>query len=767
MSFLSRMFGKTGPATAAPTRAEPAVPVAQRPDPSEQRREEDARLSQAIAAGEWAEVGRWVLAGGSTQIRQRAAHAITDPGQLRELLRATRHGKDKNVHRILADKRDAQLAEERREQQLRAEVDAAAAAIARHSERPVDANYAATLRQLESRWQAVAAHATPEVQGEAVQLLARSHEVLEQHRLATEAEAARKRAVELATADARQEHERQAQALAEAAAEQAQALEVERQATIARREADESIARRLVGLLRQAQSALEQGGTARATRLRATIEELLPQASTLPPWFAGRLQQVDARLAELKDWKTFTVVPKRGELLARMQALIGAEMSAEELARHIRRLREEWRTLHRGAGEDPSPEWQQFEEAAERAYEPCREHFAQQAERRKENQAKREALIAQLSAFAVEQDGEQPNWRMIQQALVEARREWREYAPVDQKVVKALQARFHEVVDGLQARLDAEYTRNLQTRRDIIGRAAALLELGDTRQAIDQAKELQREWKSAGLVPRHQDNALWQEFRVHCDAVFERSTQESAAHGAAMQAGESRAAALCEQLERIATLEGEELSSAAQQLSALQDEFDALGLPRSSARGLRQRFARAADQCDAAVRRLRAATARQGWMDVFAAAAQVQAYALALIEQRPSGECEERRKSAESALGALDHAPKSARAALENQWQQVLAGQLVSDLAANEAALRLLCVRAELLSGRSSPSEDQELRREYQMKRLVAAMGQGERTGPGDLDTLALEWLRVGPVDSGLLQALRERFESCWAADGR
>jgi Domain of Unknown Function (DUF349) len=767
MSFLSRILGKTGPKAAAAPTPEPPVPVTPRPDHSQRHQEEDARLSAAIDAGNWAEVGRWVLDGGSTQVRQRAAQAITDPEQLQELVRATRHGKDKNVHRILTGKRDALLEEERRVQQQQAEVDAAIAAIARHCERPVDANYAPTLRQLGSRWQAIEPHAPPEVRTVAAQQLARAHERLEEYRLAGEAEAARKRAAELAAADARQKHERETQAIAEAAAERAQALEAERQAARQRREADEARSRRLVGLLRQAQAALEQGGTARATRLRATIEELLPEASTLPPWFNGRLQQVDARLAELKDWKTFTVVPKRGELLARMQALIGAEMSAEELARHIRRLREEWRTLHRGAGEDPSPEWQQFEEAAERAYEPCREHFSRQAEQRKENQSKREALIARLAAFAAEQSGEQPNWRAIQQALVEARREWREHAPVDQAVVKPLQARFREVLDDLQARLDAEYARNAQARREIISRAAALLELGDTRQAMEQAKELQREWRTTGLVPRHQDNALWEEFRAQCDAVFQRSAQESAAHGAALHAGELRAAALCDELERIAALEAEELLGATPQIGALRDEFDALELPRASQRGLRQRFARAAERCSAAVHRARAALARRSWMDVLDVAAQVQAYATAIIDQRPGGECEERRKSVESAIGGLTHAPKAARAVIEDRWQSAIAGEPDSDLAANEAALRLLCVRAELLSGLPTPPEDEELRRDYQMKRLVAAMGQGERTGPGDLEALAIEWLGVGPVATGAYQSLRKRFESCWAAGDR
>jgi hypothetical protein len=769
MSLLSRIFRKSRTGTAVSPEPQPVAPVASppRPDPGERRREEEARLSEAVTAGDWTEVGRWVLEGSSTQVRQRAAQAITDPAQVRDLVRATRHGNDKNVRHILVAKRDAQLAEERRVNELQAEVEAAAAAIARHCERPVDAMYAAALRQLEVRWQSIAAHATAGMRDTAAERLARAHELVEEHRRAAEAEGARRRASELAAENARQEREREARAAVEAAAEQAQAREAERLAARAKHEERVAAARRLTGLLRQAQAALDQGGTARATRLRAAIDELLPQATAIPPWFSGRLQQLDARLAELRDWKTFTVVPKRGELLARMQALIGAEMSAEELARHIRRLREEWRTLHRGAGEDPSPEWQQFEEAAERAYEPCREHFAQQAERRKENQAKREALIERLSAFAADQAEEQPDWRAIQHAIAEARREWREYAPVDQTAVKPLQVRFHTVLDDLQARLKGEYARNLQVRRDIIARAAALLELGDTRQAIEQAKELQRDWKSVGLVPRHQDNALWEEFRRHCDAVFQRNAQEFAAHGAALQASESRAASLCEELERIASLAGDELLSEAQRLSVMRDEFESLELPRASARSLRQRFARAADRCSGTVHRARAAAARKGWLDVLAVAAQVQAYEHAIIDQQPTEECEKQRTFVDSAIAGLAHPPRSALAALENRWRRGVAGEVGSDRAANEAALRLLCVRAELLSDLPTPPEDQELRSEYQMKRLVAAMGQGERPGPGDIEALALEWLEVGPVEPGAYQALRQRFENCWAASDR
>jgi len=538
-------------------------------------------------------------------------------------------------------------------------------------------------------------------------------------------------------------------------------LEAEREAERARRAADEAKVRDLLGLLRQAQAALDHGGTARAARLRATIAERLKEAPALPAWFARQLEQVDSRLAELQDWKTFRVVPKRSELLQQMQSLVGAELAPEELARRIRRLRDEWRTLNRGPGEDPTPEWQQFEEAADRAYEPCREHFARQAELRRENQERREALIGRLAAFAAEQAGEHPNWRAINQAIVETRREWRQYAPVDQAAVKPLQARFHALVDDLQARLDAEYARNVQAKRELIARSAELLALEDMRKAIEEAKGLQMAWKAVGIVPRYLDNALWDEFRRHCDAVFQRSSQESAAYAASLEANQARATGLCEELERIAGLTGEPLLSAVPQLDELRTQFESLDLPRASARDLRQRFSHATGRCAEALRRQRAAAARRGWTDVFAAAAQVRAYALATALGRSPADCEALRASAASAVADLAQAPKGTRSMLEQQIAAVDAGTVRADLGANEAALRLLCVRAELFTGAATPPEDLELRREYQMQRLVESMGRGERVAPAALDDLALEWIAAGPVEPAVHDALLARFEHC------
>ena len=56
----------------------------------------------------------------------------------------------------------------------------------------------------------------------------------------------------------------------------------------------------------------------------------------------------------------------------------------------------------------------------------------------------------------------------------------------------------------------------------------------------------------------------------------------------------------------------------------------------------------------------------------------------------------------------------------------------------------MLCVRAETLKETATPAEDEALRREYQVKRLMQGMGQGRSAEDGDWWTLVMERLRVG-----------------------
>jgi hypothetical protein len=76
-------------------------------------------------------------------------------------------------------------------------------------------------------------------------------------------------------------------------------------------------------------------------------------------------------------------------------------------------------------------------------------------------------------------------------------------------------------------------------------------------------------------------------------------------------------------------------------------------------------------------------------------------------------------------------------------------------------ALRTLCIRAEILTDSQTPAEDHTLRREYQLRRLMESMGQGDTAEKGQLNSLALEWLGVGPTEEQTYMKLAERFKAC------
>jgi hypothetical protein len=73
----------------------------------------------------------------------------------------------------------------------------------------------------------------------------------------------------------------------------------------------------------------------------------------------------------------------------------------------------------------------------------------------------------------------------------------------------------------------------------------------------------------------------------------------------------------------------------------------------------------------------------------------------------------------------------------------------------------MLCIRSEILTDRPTPPEDQAMRREYQMQRLVQRMGQCNEASVEDLDAMALEWVRVGSVPAAAHELLLARFLRC------
>ena len=762
MSLFSRLFRKAPPSL-PPEEVPEIPPPPARPEPSASDRalvsaQEERQLEAAIAAADAVTISRLVVQGSSTKVRQQAAHAVEDPDQLRQLIKDVRGGNDKSVYRILTGKRDVLQAQAREAEALHAEISAAAAAIERHSHRAYDPVFTPTLEQLQIRWNAIAARAEPDVQQKVQQAVDRAREVIAQHLRQIAVEASRELAAANALAEAERTRESDEKARATAAAERAAVLEAERKVQAEKREAEATALRQVGGLIRKANLALNDGSTGRAAGLRRAIEEKLASAPPLSGHLTNQLQQLDKKLADLKDWKSFTVAPKRVELMEEMESLVDATLEPQALADRIKQLQDEWRTLSKGVGENLEADWQRFQEAAQKAYLPCKAYFEAQAQVRQENLQRREALLQRLAAFESGHDWERPDWRTVIVALRESKQEWRRHSPVERAAGRALQEKFDTVFTALQARLDGEYSRNLQEKKSLVERAQRLVAAEDSRKAIDDVKVLQQKWKEVGLVPRDEGQRLWEEFRQHCDAVFQKRQQEYTDYNAGLEANKAKAAAVCVELEGIGASTGTALLEGAARIADLRVAFEGAGeFPRADARGLQTRFERALERCDKALVRQEASAAERSWSDLLDASNRIRAYREAVARNADAAEQSALKQAAEEYIAGVSQWPKGGQETIRKSLAKAEAG----DFTTNEVALRTLCIRAEILTELPTPAEDQGLRREYQVKRLMQGMGQGLSADDSQLDSITLEWVGVGPTEEKTYLALLERFKRC------
>ncbi len=306
-----------------------------------------------------------------------------------------------------------------------------------------------------------------------------------------------------------------------------------------RREADESEATRAAHLgkeLDELERLLERGAFKAASRLyqrlRQTSEALTP-AARRP--HEARLKQLGARLAELRDWRSFVAGPKRDQLLEAIETLAEDSSVADApLDRRHRQLVKEWAALGDAAATRELSG--RFRAASDRIHERLAPWRRRMDAERQANLATREALCEQLETL-LEQPAEGADPDALREIRDRARDQWRRASPVPREQAEGVGRRFGRIRHALQALIDGRAREIAEAKRELVEQARALLteEMPAARRA-EQAKALQRQWRQLGRAPKGEEQALWREFRHLCDQVF--ASREAERDARARRAGE-------------------------------------------------------------------------------------------------------------------------------------------------------------------------------------------------------------------------------------
>ena len=513
---------------------------------------------------------------------------------------------------------------------------------------------------------------------------------------------------------------------------------------------------------------IDEGAIKPADQSLRQINQHLKQ---LPPNEASthqkRLRLLLDRLQELRDWHGFATLPKKNELCEQMEAIAAADdITPERRSKRIKELQDEWKALNKADPASAHELWGRFKQAADKAYEPCKEHFHELSQQRQTNLQKRVELCEQLeSYFQVLKDQSDIDWKSFQKILTKAKQEWSFYAPVNRAENKPVQERFNAVLAQLNGLLNQEYSHNVEQKEQLIKRAESLISDDiPPREATEQAKELQKHWKQVGLTPYKEDQKLWKKFRSVCDELFKRRDDEAQEFKQKQQGNVEKATELCNTLFSLSEGKPETLKQSQQKVKELQAEFAEISsLPKEHANKLQKRFSEGVERFQKALKQAAIYASEQQWIHLREKLAISQH-----IEQATWSESFDSLDidSLKTAWNDATDLPKVKQDAFNQRFEQALNAyqEQKASLLPNKDELleqhQLLCIRIEILAEIPSPAEYQQQRMSYQVARLSEGLGQNN--SDKDLITqaneLEVEWLTLTKLPNETIEPLTERF---------
>lgn len=506
--------------------------------------------------------------------------------------------------------------------------------------------------------------------------------------------------------------------------------------------------------LEQLEHALQEGSLKLANKLykdlnRPENQNLVSQNESLLQIF----RQLGTTLKEMNDWQDFSSIRKKEELCQKMESLIHSNSDPDNKAKQIKQLQEDWQTSGASDRKNAQALWQRFKDASDKAYEPCKDYFQQQSTLRKKNLDARQTICDQLQLFITENDWTRANWKAVIEIVQTAKEQWKLYSLVDRAKGQEIQEQFNDLITQLETRITTEKTRCYEQKNTLILAAKALLEQPDLTEAIEKTKALQVQWKNINTLSRKGEEALWQQFRTHCDAVFARRTQAKLQAEQAQEIKIQHAQNLCLQLENCANADAEKLIENDALDIKLSKEFEAISpLPRAQDDALRKRFNKAKNLFNQQLQRAR----KQHTLNQLQILRQLGEW---LSTQEKSAQAPD--------TDALSTHWQQQTATLPKEWLAPLSqrynslSQSLASLTPDEAQKEkeLLCIRMEIAAGIESPQEYKTARMAYQVNRLAQGFQNStEKTlSPTEL-AIEIECKWIGLPDAQGTDSLEQRF---------
>lgn len=146
-----------------------------------------------------------------------------------------------------------------------------------------------------------------------------------------------------------------------------------------------------------------------------------------------------------------------------------------------------------------------------------------------ENLNKKNALLDRMKEIKNKPPQKHNEWLKAIDAFNKIREDFQSIGQVTKKHSTNSWTRFREISREFNQEKNqfyksqkAEQKKNVDLKKALINEVKEILEHNDWRSYSNRMKNIQKDWRAVGFVPRKLSNALWEEFRSQCNLYFDR-----------------------------------------------------------------------------------------------------------------------------------------------------------------------------------------------------------------------------------------------------
>ena len=257
---------------------------------------------------------------------------------------------------------------------------------------------------------------------------------------------------------------------------------------------------------------------------------------------------------ELRDLDMKKNLDAKIELCEKAEELLD-EKSMTKAFKALQKLHEDWKEIGPVPQEKKDEIWERFKAASDKINQIRREHYSKLQESQNANLEAKKALCEKAEELL---DGEYNSvnaWQKKSDELSEIFGVWKTIGLASKKDNEDIWARFKGVMDTFFAKkkeffatMKDKQNENLERKTQLCLEAEALMESTDWKNATEQLKKIQEEWKTIGPVPKRHTDKIWKRFRAACDTFFNRKNEHFSGRKSEEEANLAAKKALLEEI---------------------------------------------------------------------------------------------------------------------------------------------------------------------------------------------------------------------------